>query len=115
MCCGRFGDEIRHPAFHHEEVSGEVIHGPASFAPAGRWTLLTKTFLTLWTISVMLDGILGDRYKGARVFYFAYLTHWSLSVTVLYLLCSWINTVFATTAKIDAMEFFDFAINSAPP
>lgn len=107
-CCGRFGDEIRHPAFYHEEVSGEVIHGPATFAPGGRWVLFTKTVLTLWTASALVDGILEEYYQGARVFYLAYLTHWSLIVTIAYLFTSWLQTVQTITAKADTTTTVTF-------
>ena len=56
--CGRFTSELRHPAFAATEVNGPTLHGPATFAPSGRWILLAKTVITLWSTSPLISGLL---------------------------------------------------------
>ncbi|CAB9518004.1 expressed unknown protein [Seminavis robusta] len=92
-CCGRVTSELRHRAFDATEVNGPTLHGPATFAPAGRWTMLGKTIITVWSASSLVDGILAAEPK---LFYLAYLTHWSLMVTILYMTLSWMLTFRAT-------------------
>jgi hypothetical protein len=93
--CGRFCAEFKHPAFAAEEVTGQVIHGPQSFSPAGTCTLLGKTIITAWTVSTLVLGFFSS--TSPRAFYFAYLTNVTLAITALYLLLSWWNSLVATT------------------
>lgn len=96
-CCGRLRAETKHRAFDPKEaILGQVINGPASFAPNGRWPLLAKTLLFGWTTSVMVDGLLD--YDPVS-FYPAYLTNVSLIITVIYFFSSWLNTVQSTLSS----------------
>jgi hypothetical protein len=89
-CCGRLRAELQHPPFHHEEVNGQQLHGPESVGPSGTSILILKSIIFLWSLSVLIEGILiTDPY----VFYLAYLTHWSLIMTCLYFWTSWYHTL----------------------
>ena len=99
--CERISAELRHlPLAVEEPLTGTVLHGPDTFGPHGRWILVTKTLLILWTLTVMLDGILltpsnnGD--SVPHVFYWAYLTHWTLTMSLLYLITSWYHSLQST-------------------
>lgn len=110
MGCGeRINTELRHPPFSAEEpvTNGAVLHGPNTFGPNGRWFLFTKTVLVIWTITVMVDGILStpssSKNDGSiaipHVFYWAYLTHWTLTMSLFYLVTSWYHTLHSTTSS----------------
>mgnify|MGYP005848831407 CR=1 FL=1 len=91
-CPNRLRAEFRHPPFHsNDAVSGKLIHGPQSVGPSGVWILLLKSILVAWIIAVVVDGI--TEANPPRVFYLAYLTHWSLLVTMAYFISSWFHTL----------------------
>jgi hypothetical protein len=96
-CCGRFCAELKHPAFSPQEVTGQVIHGPQSFSPAGSCTLLAKTIPMAWTVSLLVLGLFGS--EPPRAFFFAYLTNVTLLTATVYFLISWWNSLVATACS----------------
>ena len=87
----RYIAELRIPPFQIEEVDGRLIDIPDSFCaePFGL-CLLIKLLLLGSTFSIFLEGLLAMRPK---YFYFAYLSHWSLIITMAYFALSIYNTL----------------------
>lgn len=93
-CCGRFQAELCHPPFAQDEVTGHRIHGSQTFAPSGWGIVILKTLLVAWISSSLIDGILET---DPAYFYFAYLTHWTLLLSVLYLVTSLYHSIRTTS------------------
>ena len=100
-CCARVSAELRHPPYAAHEPSASssdhtvLLHGPNTFGPRGPWMLVLKTGLMVWSASAFVEGLLGTP-ADFRLFYFAYLTHWTLMVALLYLVTSWFHTLQTT-------------------
>ncbi|CAB9516478.1 expressed unknown protein [Seminavis robusta] len=114
ICCGRSRAELSHPAFSAREVTGQVLNGPNSFAPAGLCTLLAKTIVMSWSMSLFVIGLL-SRSEPPMAFFFAYLTNITLLIACLYLLLSWWNSLLSTictstTTNIGWMHHISWAL-----
>jgi hypothetical protein len=80
-----------HP-FRVEEADGKLIDLNASFAPRPAWiSVFIKFILFAAAAAIMADGLLDTT---PTFLYFAYLTNWSLIVTLLYFFFSMIVTLY---------------------
>lgn len=93
-CWSRFRGEWKLKFFELSETDEAMINVHRSFAPPPFWrTFILKTIITGWTIAILLTDMLSDEWEPVS-YYFIYLAHWSLAITILYLLVSFANTVF---------------------
>lgn len=94
-CCQRVSAELRHPPYNAKEPNGEVLHGPNTFGPTGLWILGLKTGLTVWAASVFFEGFFATPGKF-HIFYLAYLTNWTYTLSSIYMISSWYHTLQST-------------------
>lgn len=84
----RLQAELKHNPFYPVEVTGDVLHGPDSFAPTGPLPLFGKTLVTAGCIALLVLG---------RVDPVDVLDSWAnmtLWLSTIYLCSSWLNTVY---------------------
>jgi hypothetical protein len=96
MRSGGYGclrDEVALGPFELVENSGEMIDVQRTFAPKPFWAVV---FIKLILTGVCVDRIIRDLIlydDETRYFYFAYLTHWGLICSIIFMLLSTINTL----------------------
>lgn len=91
-CWSRFRGEWKLKFFELSETDEAVIDVQRSFAPPPFWrSILLKLIITGWAISILVTDLVGGTWDPIS-YYFIYLAHWSLAITILYLLVSFINT-----------------------
>ena len=91
--CGSLRDEVVLGPFELVETSGEIIDVQRTFAPKPFWAVV---FIKLILTGVCIDRIVRDLIlydDETRYFYFAYLTHWGLICSIIFMLLSTINTL----------------------
>ena len=91
-CCASFRAELNpcQPWFLVMDSSGRKIDIPESFAPSGPMTMIGKAI----TLGVGLATLFVSLAETSSLkFYFAYFTHISLLLTIIYLLLSFVNSL----------------------
>jgi hypothetical protein len=89
--CRRYSAEYCMFPYGAEEADGRLIDLGASFAPRPAWiSVFIKFVLFAAAAAIMIDGLLDMTPTG---FYFAYITNWSLTVTLLYFFFSLLVTL----------------------
>jgi hypothetical protein len=90
--CRRYYAEFWMYPYRVEEVDGRLIDLDASFAPSPEWiSAFIKFVLFAAAAAIMIDGLLDTT---PTLLYFAYITNWSLTVTLLYFLFSLLVTLY---------------------
>jgi hypothetical protein len=90
--CSRYCAEFCMPPYQMEEADGRLIDLHASFAPKPSWiSAFIKFILFAAATAIMTDGLLDTT---PTMFFFAYITNWSLTVTLLYFFCSLLVTLY---------------------
>lgn len=90
--CSRYCAEFAMYPYRVEEVDGRLIDLDASFAPRPEWSsTFIKFFLFAAVAAIMIDELLDTT---PTMLYFAYITNWSLTVTLLYFFFSLLVTLY---------------------
>jgi hypothetical protein len=97
--------ESTHNPFYPVEVTGDVLHGPDSFGPAGPIPLLLKTIIMGGSIMLLVIG----RDKDVEHLHDSW-ANVTLLVSTVYVCSSWFHTVCSCFATIESHEI-DFLQN----
>jgi hypothetical protein len=81
---------------YYDDDDERVIDVPQSFAPHTKFSVCSKGLIFTWSIQVLIQTIVME--DSPRRFFLAYLTHWTLVVSLAYLLASLLlSTCFCCT------------------
>lgn len=91
-CCKRCGSECSYPGWFSIQEGQKTLDIPASFGPASWQARLIKFCLMVWFNATLIYKWYDNRQYPA--FFLAYLTNWSLIFSSLWLIVSFINSMF---------------------